>query len=196
MAPKKGRWPEVTLLVAAKKHGKSTTAEWFVRNNSQPNGLIYKEGINLYDEAFYGKYPVVDDIYSYRGGKVIVNGGNIEYRPFLDLVYNKYRNGSLVIDDAGIYESDVVTPELKRILIDSRKLGLDVLLMFHCLSDVPIKMFPYVNNIILGHTTGNFRHKVKKLPNNGQELIEMQQRIAYQALQKGNKFYREFYKLS
>ena len=163
------RWCEATALISAKRTGKSTTAEEIVRRSSLPNALIFKEGINLYDEAFKG-YPTVEDIYSYKGGKVLVDGGRIPYRKLLAMCYTSYRNGLLLIDDAAQYEKDVITPELRRLLIDNRKLGIEILLVYHGITQVPIEVFPYLNNIILGHTTDNFEYKINKLPNIADDL--------------------------
>lgn len=188
------RQAEVGIICAAKRHGKSTIAEKLIAKNSFPNALIYKEGVNVYDEAFK-KYKVLEDIHKYEGGKVIVNGGYIDYRVFMGMCYDYFRNGVLLIDDAASYESDVITPEIKRICIDSRKLGIDLVLIYHGFSDVPIKFFPYINWIILGHTTDNFEYKAKKLPGGGAELLEAKKRITAE-VQKGNRYYKEFIRLS
>jgi len=188
------RWAETTILAAAKRTGKSTVAEKIIANSSLSNALIYKMGVNVYDEAFK-KYKVIEDLYKYKGGKVIVNGGHIEYRTFLDLCYKQYRNGILLIDDCGVFENNVPTPELRAILTDNRKLGIEVILVYHGLSKVPIEMFTFANNIILGVTTDNFMYKLNKLPDIEDQLLAAKARID-RAAEAGNRYYKEWIKLS
>lgn len=197
------RQAQVTLFVAAKKHGKSTLAELMVRNHYYPNALIYKEGVNVYDEAFK-KYPVIEDIYSYKGGKVVVNGGFIRYKNFLKLVNDKFRNGVLMLDDIAEYERNDISDELWPILVNNRKLGIEVVLLYQGLTDVPIRMFKYVNTVILGYTNDGFEYKLNKFPDRGGPFriaAEKVKAIHNQCTCKdpcrcGKRYYREIIKLS
>ncbi|MBS1781851.1 MAG: hypothetical protein JSS78_02175 [Bacteroidetes bacterium] len=143
------------------------------------NILVYKFGAKLYDPAFKD-YPVVP-LEQYVGGKAIIDGGRIVYKDFLKKCYLHYRNGVIVIDDAAHYESNDTSDELKRLLIDCRHLGIDIILVFHSLEDTPIRMFGYTDVLILGYSGGSFEYKLKKLPEREeimQATKEIKQEIA------------------
>ncbi|HTN45420.1 MAG TPA: hypothetical protein VL098_03675 [Flavipsychrobacter sp.] len=81
----------------------------------------------------FSKANPVIPLSKYTGGKAIIDGGRTEYEYFLSQVYPHYRNGIPVIEDAAHCESNNPGKPLKRILIDCRHLGIDVIMGFHSL---------------------------------------------------------------
>lgn len=158
---------QVMMVTAAKRHGKSTTVRRIAELMGQ-NIIVYKQGSKLYDPAFKG-YPILP-MNKYTGGKAIIDGGRIEYEDFLKQVYRNFRNGVVIIDDAAHYESNDPTKPLKRLLIDCRHLGIDLIMVFHSLEDTPIRLFGYTDVLVLGFSSGNFEYKLKKLPE-GAEIL-------------------------
>ncbi len=187
------RDPQVILIVGAKKHGKSTFCAELVWRQPAQNALVYKVGASVLDGAFkkFGHMPMDG---SYTGGKVIVNGALIPYRKFLAKAYASFRHGSLVIDDASFHEINNLTDELQVLAGMCRFLDVDIFLVFHGLTSVPIRLFNYVNAVYLFHTTDNPAYKLTKLPE-GQMLMEAKARIARQVA-AGKRFYYEKIKLS
>lgn len=186
------RNPTVSLAVGAKGYGKSTLIAKLIKNSHHRNALIYKIGLNAADPAFKDFKEV--SFFKYKGGKVIINAAEIEYKDFLEAILAKFRNGILLIDDASFYEMDTLSPQLKKIMLMCRHLGIDVIMVYHGLSDLPIKQLPYTNQIILFHTTDNAGYKAKKLP--GMEGLEQAKNRIARQVAAGNKYYFEVIKLS
>jgi GTPase SAR1 family protein len=165
----------VNLVVGAKGYGKSTWLKNHLAKHPKRNQLVYKNAGRISDPAF-SSFPLVP-FYSYRGGRAKISDFDVEYREFIDQVYKHFKNGVVVVDDASFYEQDNITPELKRLIVMNRGPAIDVYLVFHGLSDVPIKLFSYINNIILFHTTDSFTYKKSKIP----EMRDLQDAADHQA---------------
>ncbi len=188
----KVRERQFNILVGAPGYGKSTFANRIVQGNRDHNAIIYKNNLNIDDPAFV-RIPELKDLAKYKGGKVKVSDRTIKYPKLVTLINEKYRNGIFMVDDAGLYERDVISDELSDLVMMRRHMGVDVYLIYHGLSYLPIQQFPFVNNIILFHTTDAL-YKGRKLP----ELDRLQQakdRIAAKVA-GGNKYYHEVIKLS
>lgn len=194
---------QVFMVTAAKRHGKSSVVRKLIEAIPGDNILVYKGGVNVYDKAFEG-YHVVP-IRQYKGGRAIISEDDVAYKPFLKLVNKHFRNGVLVIDDASMYEVNDVSNEIRPLLINCRRLGVDVFLVYHSLADTPIRMFNYTDVLVLGRTGGNFKYKLNKLPA-GEEITAKSARInrivascicdAQKPCKCGKRYYREVIKLS
>lgn len=181
-------------FIGVRGHGKSTSVVKLLAKSPFPNRLVFKEGVNVTDPAFRGWKVVPFE--KFAGGNAIIDGGEIDYRQFIKLCTTKLFNATLVIDDAGIYESNDISPELKKLLINCRRQKVDVILVFHGLSDMPIRLWSYLNWVVLHHTTDNFKYKASKVPN-GEMLLAAQKRIAAQVIKGGkHKYTVEQIKLS
>lgn len=183
---------QFNIIVGAPGHGKSTLTADLVRQSKDANAIIYKMALNIDDKAF-AKFPV-REFAKYTGGKVRISDLDVKYPKLIQSVIAHYRNGMLVIDDAGLYERDIISDELNHLVMMRRHVGVDVFLVYHGLSFLPIQQFPYINNIILFHTADNFSYKARRIPA-GDALQAAKDRIAAQVV-KGNKYYYEVIKLS
>lgn len=184
---------QFNIFVGAPGFGKSTFTSRIIQQSKDANAIIYKMALNIDDKAF-SKFPECKDIAKYTGGKVKISDLTIKYPKLVRLVVDKYRNGHFVVDDAGLYERDIISDELNDLVMMRRHIGVDVSLIYHGLSFLPIQQFPFINNIILFHTTDNFTYKARRLPA-GEQLQAAKDRIAAQVV-KGNKYYHEVIKLS
>lgn len=189
------RYAQFNIICGTNGTGKSTLAAKILQASPLKNGLVYIEAIDTHQGAF-AKYPVVA-INDYRGGKVLIDADTVEFHRFLDIVCEHYRNGVLMIDEAGLYKmfenSEPIEP-VKLLLKQRRKYNIDIYFIYHSVSEIPVKLFKWVNNLILFHQTDKFNHKGAVIPRLD-ELNQMKDRIAEQYYQ-GNKFYNEYLNLS
>lgn len=183
---------QFNIIVGAPGHGKSTTAAKLFEAGKDANGIIYKMFLNIDDKAFKKYRHVPFD--KYTGGKVKISDMDVKYKDFLKGVLRSFRNGHVMIDDAGNYERDIISDELNKLVSMRRHMGVDVTMIYHGLSFLPIQQFPFINHIILFHTTDNFSYKAGKLPDI-KKLEKAKERIAAQVA-RGNKYYYEVIKLS
>ena len=182
----------MNLVVGFPGHGKSTLVGNLVFASRDRNALIYQEGLDIGADA-YKKFPETS-FWKYKGGKVVINAEEVKYKLFLEHVKKNFRNGTLVIDEGGLYEQDILTDEMKAIAALRRKIGVDIFINYHGVSDLPIRQYQYVNNLILFHSADNFSYKATKVPKI-KEMLAAKERIAAQVA-KGNKYYHEVIRLS
>lgn len=160
---------QFNIIVGAPGSGKSTfTAN--VCNKLPENVIIYKHIANIDDKAF-AAFPV-KTMDNWRQGakpghpvKCKFAGQESDYRPFLQWVKNNYRNGALIIDDCTIFERDRLTLEMNHLVTMRRHYGIDIYLIYHGLSLLPIEQFIFLNKLVIFNTTDNFQYKIKKIPN-------------------------------
>lgn len=127
------------------------------------NAIVYKEQLNVDDKAFIHLPLVAFD--KYRGGKVRMTSMDVEYLPLLRWVLaGNFKNGALLIDDTSFYERNQISDELRRLLMMRRHLGVDVYLLYHGATAFPIDQYPYINMLVMFHSTDNFAYKGGKIP--------------------------------
>ncbi len=160
---------QFNIIVGAPGSGKSTfTAN--VCSKLPENVIIYKHIANIDDKAF-SAFPIkTTDNWRQgakpgHGVKCKIAGEESDYRPFLKWVKNNYRNGALVIDDCTIFERDRLTKEMNHLVSMRRHYGIDIYLIYHGLSLLPIEQFVFLNKLVIFNTTDNFQYKIKKIPN-------------------------------
>ncbi len=193
---------QVNIIVAAPGYGKSSLmAEIIKRFYKRENVLLFKKFMNINDPAFsfipekpFASYISGSAKFADNDATMLGKKPKEKYRFFLQAVLKSYRNGLLIVDDAGSYERYTTSDELNELVMMRRHMGVDVFYLFHSMSFLPIEMLPYTNNVIIGHTTDNFAYKAAKLPEM-EKLIEAKERIA-QKVASGNKYYKEVIKLS
>lgn len=149
-------------MAGAPGHGKSTLMAKIVKESPDRDALIYKEELDI-DDAAYKAFPRAD-IWKYKGGKVKISSFDIKYDDFLALVEKGFRNGILVIDEGRLYEMNELSERMTRLAALRRKLGIDIYILFHGITQIPIRSFSYINNVILFNTADNFKYKSGKVP--------------------------------
>lgn len=192
---------QVNIIIGSPGYGKSTAAANIIKQYKDENVLLFKMFLNIADPAF--KFIPEKAFANYTGGraKIADNDATLigrnpreKYLFFIRSVLKKYRNGMLLVDDASTYERYTTSDEFNDLIMMRRHIGVDVFYIYHAFSVLPIAMLPYVNNVILFHTTDNFQYKAAKLPEM-KRLQEAKERIA-QKVANGNKYYNEVIKLS
>lgn len=189
------------MIIGAPGHGKSTKMMDIIKRYPDANVLLWKMFLNIGDPAF--KTIPEKQYAKYTGGRAKISSNDttiagknerLKYKTFMQGIIDHYRNGMLVVDDASNYEKYTTSDEFNNLIMMRRHMGVDVFYIYHGFTLFPIAMLPYVNNIILFHTTDNFSYKGAKLPEM-EKLLAAKNRIAAQVA-KGNKYYHEVIKLS
>lgn len=157
-----------TIIVGSPGSGKSTFTANIVKQYPG-NAIIYKHIANIDDPAF-AAWSVKNESNIRQGAapgapvKCKFAGNTDDYKAFLTWITKNYRNGLLIIDDATIFERDRMSKEMTNIVTMRRHYGIDVILIYHGLSALPIDQFIFLNTIVLFNTNDNFRYKNNKLP--------------------------------
>lgn len=156
------------LVAGSPGAGKSTFTAEFVKKYAE-NALVYKHITNIDDRAF--SFLPEKTTSNWRQGahpgapvKCKIAGLQEDYIGFLKWVVSSYRNGLLIIDDATIFERDRLSKEMNFLVSMRRQIGVDLWLVYHGLSLLPIEQFVFVNNIIIFNCNDNIDYKANKMP--------------------------------
>lgn len=182
---------QFNAIVGAPGHGKSTLTAKLV-SQLPGNAIIYKTHFNIDDKAFE-QFPLVD-VKKYTGGKVRFSDANIQYNDLLKWVKSTFRNGTLIIDDATIFEVNQISKELNYLIAMRRHLGIDIYLVYHGLTGFPIDQYKFLNWLILFNTTDSIAYKKSKIPNYNKIEIAIAQ--IKKEIENGNKYANRAIKLS
>lgn len=174
---------QFNLLAGVRGAGKSTfLANWVKKYNE--NVIVLKHPSTILDNAF--SFLPEKTTSNWRQGaapgnpvkcKIAMNKGK-EYKEFCKWAMDNYRNGALIVDDATIYEKSILTPEMDDLIAICRHVGIDLWMVYHGISRLPIGQFIWVNYIVLFNTTDNFEYKGSRIPE-----VPLIQRCALQARQ-------------
>lgn len=158
----------------------------------EKNKLLYKHLASINDPAFADIKHI--KFREYKGGPAKIDCIDIPYKKFLKEVADKYRNGALFVDDAVNFERNSISDEMMYLVSMRAHLGIDVMYIYHSLTGLAIDQIPFLNNVILFHTTDNFKYKGAKLPQ--MELIEQAKERIAKRVAGGDKYYYEVIKLA
>lgn len=165
------------IVVGTNGTGKSTLVNQVIERTHFRDVLVYIENIDTYGNPFK-KLPTVP-FYSYKGGKVTIDADEVPFDKFINAVVDHFRNGMLVIDEAGMYqmfEKGMPIPALVKLFKQRRKYNIEIYFIYHGVSEIPVRLFKWCNNVILFHQTDEFKHKAAVIPRID-ELRAAQQRI-------------------
>lgn len=163
------------LIVGSPGAGKSTYIANVVDRYTNGNVLVWKHLAN-YDDPAFKRLPIKTET-NWRQGvqpgayvKFKMIGDERAYPELLKWLYgtdpNKFKNGLLVIDDCTLFEKDRLSETMYRLVTMRRHAGyrLDIWLVYHGLTNLPIDQFTFVNNIVMFNTTDNMRYKSSRIP--------------------------------
>ena len=178
--------------------GKSTLVDKILQATHYKNALVYLESIDLNGNPFKG-LPRLQKPSEYVNGKAVIDSEVLSFDKFIYGVARNFRNGLLIIDEAGLYSMfDKKTNEpiegVKLLMKQRRKYNVEIYFIYHGISEIPVKFFKWANNLILFHQTDEFKHKSAVIPR-VHELVIVADRIRAQFL-KGNRHYCEVFRLS
>lgn len=183
---------EFNLVAGSPGAGKSTFVAEYSKQYRE-NVWLFKHKANIDDPAF--GFLTVKTLQSWRQGaapgqpvKCKIAGDKKTYKAFLQAFLperSPLRNGLLVIDDATIFERDRLTEEMNELVTMRRHYGIDIWLVYHGLTLLPIEQFIFTNHVILFNTNDNINYKASKLPAYQQLLAAVNQaRVNFQSTDK------------
>lgn len=175
--------------------GKSTYIGNILKRTTYKNQLVYLEGIDL-DGAQFAHIPR-GRFGMYRGGKMKIDADKIPFAKFIKGVTKYVRNCIIVIDEAGMYEmteKGALIQPLVKLLKQRRKYNIEVYFIYHSASEINVRLFKWVNNVLLFHQTDMFNHKGAVIPQI-EALNAAKKEIERQYL-AGNKYNMKVLKLS
>jgi hypothetical protein len=156
------------IIVGSPGSGKSTFTANLIKKAAD-NTIVYKHIANIDDPAF--TFLNQKTVSSWRQGaapgtkvQCKIAGRQEDYAEFLKWVIGNFRNGMIVIDDATLFERDRLSKGMNELVTMRRHYGIDIILIYHGLTALPIEQFIFLNNIILFNTNDNFKYKNNKLP--------------------------------
>lgn len=153
------------VAVGAPRSGKSTFSAKVIKSYPE-NALIVKHKANIHDATF--SFLPEKTMQNWRQGvprtghvkcKMAFMDKDKDYQVFLRWVIDHFRNGLLVIDDATIFEQRETSKLMLEIISMRAHLGIDVLLIFHGFTKMPIDMFTFLNHFIIFNTVDNITRK-------------------------------------
>jgi energy-coupling factor transporter ATP-binding protein EcfA2 len=164
------------LVVGAPGSGKSTFVAEIVKKYNNGNVCVWKHKANYDDPAF--KFLPIKTESNWRQGvspgnaaKFMMVGNKDGYKSMLKWLVDennstRFRNGLLVVDDATIFEKYVLSEEMQELVAMRRHHGyfLDIWLVYHGMTQLPIEQFTFVNNVIIFNTADNMKYKSSKIP--------------------------------
>lgn len=175
--PEKLRYRRCVCVVGCAGTGKSTLVRRTLEKRGE-NALVYLEAVDFEDKT-WRTFPAAK-LYDYTAGLAKINANEVPYPEFLQAILQARFSGAVVIDEAAYYEINDFTP-LMRQLAGSRRKGInggrDIYLMYHGVTDLPIRAFKHFDGIVLFHTSDEFTYKSGKVPRM-KELLAAKQRIA------------------
>lgn len=160
---------QFNLLVGSPGSGKSTFTVPIIKAYKQ-NVIIVKHTSNINDKTH--SFLNEKNIKNWRKGYApstfakckMAYSDRKDYVEFLTWIKKNYRNGLLIIDDATIFERDRMSLEMVDLVAMRRHYGIDIMLIYHGFSMLPIDQFIFANNLIIFNTNDNFSYKSNKIP--------------------------------
>lgn len=163
------------LVVGSPGSGKSTYVANLIKNYNNGNVLVFKHTSN-YDDPALNFLPIKTEKNWRQGAepnkpvKFRMIGDEDSYIHFLNWLTgtdtNRFRNGLLVIDDCTLFERDRITKQMKHLVTMRRHAGyrLDICLIYHGLTYLPIDQFTFVNTVVMFNTTDKINYKASRIP--------------------------------
>ena len=152
-----------TLIVARKGEGKSTYIMQLLAAHPVKKQVVYDQN----DNPIYSQYPLLDELLLSRlkrGAYRIVNTDD-EY--IIKLLAEKAWNTVIILEDMTRYADSQLSPEVRRLLADSKQRGNHIVCVYHSFRNVPPKMMSFIDFVVVGRTgerIEQFPHLRSKFP--------------------------------
>ena len=111
-------------------------------------------------------------------------------KELFDGILQHYKYGLLILDDARIYIQANVGETINRLMISRRQLKLNIITMFHGLTQVPPAYFTYCSRLVLWNTIDNIDRKKNVIPEEIITAVEQAKRRIGTRCQQ-NPYYKE-----
>lgn len=183
------RQPIVIVVAGTRGTGKSTFVADQVKNEPG-NVIVLKHASNIDDKAF--SFLTLKNMNNWRQGAAPTQPVKCkftavtrkDYSTFIDWVYGgNFQNGLLVIDDALLFERGRTSDTFMNLLVMGRHYKIDIVIVYHGLTHVPIDTFAVINYIILFNTMDNFWYKKDRI-SKFNELLQAHEQVKQNRMKK------------
>lgn len=116
----------------------------------------------------------------------------VYYKGCMDAIQKYYSNGVLVFDDARVYIHAQSDDFMTWLQIRRRQCGIDLISVFHGLTQVPPIFFTFASNLYLWYCKDNIKRRAEYIDEADFKAIqEARTRIADKVINDGNNYYFE-----
>jgi hypothetical protein len=150
------RYAQCDILVGVNGTGKTTLLKDILRKvlEKGDRALVVTPDPIEWNNIPEINYRLRHHIKNYTGIRKIVY-----YSGCMDDIQQYYANGVLVFDDARVYINAQTNSFMEWLQIRRRQAGIDLLCVFHGLTQVPPVFFTFTSNLFLFHTLDNIKRR-------------------------------------
>ena len=175
------RLNKIILVVGRKATGKTTFCKQLL-NIDKKKSII----VDSFDHPSYREYKSIDvtQINRWKSGRVrVYTSPPLES---LNVIFNRCNTCTVVLEDAKRYIKPNVQDIITKAIIEHRNRDIDIIFMFHQLSDVPPYICDNHNSLVLFKTNDTMDVRLTKF-SNWNIIKEAHERI----MKNSNPFYNE-----
>jgi hypothetical protein len=155
-----------------------------VGTNGTGKSRFLKEKLNLYPKGkriliidFDGLEPTWENITeidilndvktlkTYTGVRKIILSRYENAKDVFKILYNNFRNGVIVFDDAAAYIEAKITAEQRILMIRRKQMNVDYFAVFHGVTEIPPKLFIYGKYLTIFQTMDSLEQNNSKFKN-------------------------------
>lgn len=150
------RYAQCDILVGVNGTGKTTFLKNIIKKVLEKGDrvLVVTPDPIEWNNILEINYRLRHHISNYTGIRKI-----IYYDGCMDDIQRYYSNGVLVFDDARVYIHAQTNSFMEWLQIRRRQSGIDLLCVFHGLTQVPPVFFTFTSNLFLFHTLDNIKRR-------------------------------------
>lgn len=165
----KERQSKMYIIVGKNGTGKTYFVRQFLQRSSRRALIMNPTNEDKWDEFEPIKADDGKEIKEFKGirqlkARLVFGDMAPEYRRMLRLVWDKYENGVLVMDDCREMVEAKLSKEVGSVMRGFRQHNMDVFAMFHSINQVPPMVWDHVTYLVLFYTQDNLDKVKKKLP--------------------------------
>lgn len=158
------RQRQFNIVVGVKRAGKSTFLANKVVKPYQGNVIVLKHLANINDPAFEFLPEKTKENWrqgAKPGTPVKCKFGIMEDNYAEHIIWAKehYKNGLFIVDDCTIFEDAKLSRNMRFFAAMCRHVGIDLWLVYHGMTKLPIEQFVFVDHFIVFNTTDNILRK-------------------------------------
>lgn len=150
----------VIVIVGGRGTGKTTFGMKLIDSTPQPKVLV----VNTFIHPAYADWPkiTIKQLPKWKGGKYYLHGSN--YDAMFEAIDKHVHDTFIVIEDSAKVVHQNPQDSVRRICLDSKQKNNDVIFMYHSFSEVPPKLYRWLDFIQIFKTAESERDIRAKVP--------------------------------